>query len=438
MSKNTGYPKVMLVGRTNVGKSTLFNRLTNDVKSIVFDQDGVTRDHVHEIISWQDKTFDLVDTGGLPLKQQNDPILEQVRQRVLALLQEAQLLLFMVDAKNGINQEDRQIAKILHKTGVPVLLVLNKADSENFHEERNDFYSLGFKEFFFISAIHGRGIGKLLGVIADHVTNTAVEPEKPSYKVVIVGKPNVGKSSLLNLLLKDERAIVSSIAGTTREPITETISIHQNALHLTDTAGIRRKRTVDEPLESMMVKTSLKAMKDADIVLLVIDASAGTIADQELKLLFYAAEHKKSIITIFNKTDLLDENKRKNLDSVLELYHYFFKRIPQLWISCLEQKNIGRIREEINGIWLRAHQSFNSTMVNELVKESLAHKPMYKSSIQLKIFKIRHVDSRIPTFVLHVNHPKWFGPSQLGCIENILRDNYDLKGCPVQFAVKSI
>lgn len=438
MSKSTGYPKVMLVGRTNVGKSTLFNRFANEMRSIVFDQEGVTRDYVHEVVSWQDKTFDLVDTGGLPLKKQADPILEQVRLQVLDLFQEAEILLFVVDAKNGLVQEDHLISKILHKTGKKVFLVLNKVDSDTMNLDCTEFYKLGFTQQFPLSAIHGRGIANLLGAIADNVSSEKIEPEKPSYKVVIVGKPNVGKSSLLNLLLKEERAIVSEVAGTTREPITEAISIHQNTIHLTDTAGIRRKKAVDEPLETLMVKSSLRAVKDADIVLLVIDGSAGTIFDQELKLLFYAAEQRKSLIVIFNKSDLVDEAKKLSIETTIAEYHFFFKKVPQLWISCLDEKNIGKIREEINTVWLRSHQSFNSTEINELMKIQLSTRPMFHSSVALRVFKIRNVQARIPTFVLHVNYPLWFGPTQLGCIENILRANYDLKGCPVQFAVKKV
>jgi len=306
MSKITKYPKVIIAGRTNVGKSTLFNRFSKGTRAIVLHEEGVTRDYVSEIISWDNKKFELVDTGGISLKKKRnatDPILEQVRVKVLEMLSKAAIILFVCDAKNGLVQEDLQIAKVLHKTNKPVLLLLNKADNQAAYESNYpEFYKLGFKDILPISATHGTGMVDLLEKITEHVNAQAEEvvDEKPEYKVTILGKPNVGKSSLMNILARKDRSIVTEVAGTTREAISETIYSSQDLVKITDTAGVRRKSRVAQDLESLMVKSSLEAVRTSDIVMIMIDASTTKLTDQELKLLFYAYEQKKSILILLN------------------------------------------------------------------------------------------------------------------------------------------
>ncbi len=433
------YPKVLLVGRTNVGKSTLFNRLATDIESIAHKEAGVTRDYVSEVISWADKQFELIDTGGVSYKKQANPLLEKVRKKTLELFKQATFLLFVCDGKEGLTPEDQEIARILHKTKKPVLLLLNKCDSKKTAANFADFYALGFKDILPISGIHGKGIGTLLEKITQNVPTAITEEivEKPAYKIVILGKPNVGKSSLLNLLLKKERAIVHELAGTTREQISELICFAQDIIQVTDTAGVRRKGRISEELETLMVKSTLDAVRKSDIILLVVDASEQQLSDQELKLLFYAFEQKKSLILIFNKTDLINEEERKSLEYHLEEYEFILKKIPQLWISCKTKKKTEKVFKEIEKAWIRRNQEFYSIELNEIIKETLEKKPMFHKTILLKIFKISQIKAFIPTFTLRVNRPQWFGPTQLGFIENILRKKYDLKGCPVKFIVKT-
>lgn len=440
MNKSFDYPKVLLVGRTNVGKSTLFNRLTDSRKSIVFEREGVTRDYIHEIVTWNDKTFDLVDTGGLTFKKHDDVIWKRIQEKVMALLNSASVILFVCDAKNGLIEEDQIIAKILHKTKKPTFLLLNKADNHNsFEENMPEFYKLGFKSIIPVSAIHGTGVGTLLDSVVKALGDEQLGTvEEPAYKVVIIGKPNVGKSSLMNLLINQERSIVSDIAGTTREAVSEMLYHCSDLIELTDTAGVRRQARVSDDLETLMVKSSLQAIKDANIVIVMVDASEGKISDQELKLLFYAHEQKKMVIAVFNKTDLLNEYSRLLLDQSLKEYAFILNKIPQVSTSCITQKNVSKIFHEIQNVWKRCKQEFQSTDVNDRVKNELKTIPLYNKGQQLKLFKIRHVRAAIPTFVLHVNEPKWFGESELGCIENILRRNYDLRGCPIQFSVKEV
>lgn len=433
-------PVVALVGRMNVGKSTLFNRLIDNKKSLVFNRPGVTRDYISEIVTWQDKAFELIDTGGIPLKPaENDFISQAVKDRALSSIENADFILFVVDLKSGLVDEDRAIAKILHKSGKSVLLVLNKADNKASAEENTyDFLALGFEDMLSISAEHGMGIAQLLNKIVESIQMPEAVDIEPKYKIALIGRPNVGKSSLMNLLLKKERSIVSPVAGTTREAVSEKMVFHKEPIELIDTAGVRRSKKIDDSLEELMVQSSLRAVRDADIVVLVVDVSAGKIADQELKLLFYAYENKKGIVVVFNKTDLIDEEQRKAYEYDLQLYDFIFKKIEQVWISCVSKKNVYKVLDAVDNIWNRYNQEFKSSEIDRQLQESLIKKPLYSTNQLIKVFKIRYVKARVPTFILHVSEPKLFGESHLGFIENQLRSICDLKGCPIQLVLKKV
>lgn len=436
------YPKVAIVGRTNVGKSTLFNRLIKEKKSIVSPREGVTRDYLHDLVSYDNKTFDLLDTGGLPLAKQTDLILKEVEASVLSAISNADLILFVCDGKNGLVEQDRQISKILHKSKKTVFLLLNKEDNaSSFLEHEHEFLSLGFKDIFHLSALHGTGIVELLQAVTDKIGKLSpVEETEPSYGITILGKPNVGKSSLLNLLLKEQRAIVSEVAGTTREAISETISFHKEMITLTDTAGVRKKSKVEDDLEQEMVKSTFDAVRKADIILMMADSTDGQIADQDLKLMFYAFDEGKSIILLFNKTDILSDEKKHSLQYDMEKYDFFLSKIPTIWISCKSEKNIGKVFKEILKAQARRRQKFDQVKVNEIIKESLIRRPMYHKSQLLKIMNVKVVEKSVsgPTFILYVNHPEWFGPTQFGYLENQLRKNFDLLGCPVKLIPQKV
>jgi GTP-binding protein len=440
MSKKINYPKVIFVGRTNVGKSTLFNRLINKKKSIVFPTEGVTRDYVQETITWNDVTFELIDTGGYSFKRAQNDITKRVQEKVTDLLQSSDILLFVCDGKNGLVNEDKLIAKIIHKLKKPTALLINKADNTKALEENlSDFYALGFKTIITVSGIHSIGIRTLLDFITDTLgTQKEIKAQEIQHKIVIIGKPNVGKSSLMNLLARHERSIISPVPGTTREAISHPVFYCHDLIQLTDTPGVRKHAKVTEDLEELMVKSSLGAVREADTILVMIDASQGKISDQELKLLFYAYEQKKKILALFNKIDLLNEYTEKTLKSSCDEYKFILNKLSCLFVSCITQKNIPQIFNELKKIWALCSQEFNSSEVNEYVQEALKNKPFYHNRIQLKIFKIRNIKSQIPTFVLHVNYPEWFGQAQIGCIENILRTKYSLKGCPLQFHIRGV
>ena len=430
-------PKVVIVGRVNVGKSTLFNRLSTDVKSITLDYAGVTRDFIKDTVCWKDTCFELIDTGGISLRKTTDPIAEAVRQKALDLVKEAALVLFVCDGKVGVVPEDREISKLLHKMGKETFLVVNKIDTLLAKEQQYEFEKLGHKNIFSISAQHGTGTGELLNNMVDVLPKAEiVEDKKGVLRVVLLGKPNVGKSSLMNLLVQDERSIVSDIPGTTREPVSEKIKFYKGDIEITDTAGVRRKRAVKEEIETFMVKSSFRALQDANVVLLLVDASEGRLSDQELKLAFYAFENYKALIIIFNKFDLVDEYVKEKLDFELEPYKYFLKKVETANISCKTQKNVGRVLKKINEVFARYTQTFPDDDLTFLFKEALEKRPLFHKTNRLIVRSVKQIGTGPITLLLKVNVPTWFGQSQLAFFDNQMRRNFDLKGVPIKFVVR--
>jgi GTP-binding protein len=436
--KKVKLPQVVIVGRANVGKSTLFNRLSDNVKAITLDFIGVTRDFLKDSISWQGKDFDLVDTGGISLAKTTEPIAKQARDIALDMIDKADLVMFVVDGKAGLVSEDIEIGRLLHKHGKSVILVINKMDVTGVEEESYVFAPLGFFDEVVISAQHGKGVADLLELIVKRLPEPKlVEGAAPAYKVTLLGKPNVGKSSLMNLLLKKERAIVSAEPGTTREALTDRVTFYQEDIQISDTPGVRRKRAVTENLEGLMVHSTMQAVKDADIVLLLVDASEGELYDQVLKLAFYAFEKQhKALMILFNKNDLVDETTQASLDHSVEEYDYFFKRLVTRNISCKTEKNVGKLLSLINDLWLRHSQKFDQNTLTQLFKEAIIHKPMYHHKKLLTVFSVHQISTAPITIVIHANFPQWFGDSELGFFENIMRKKFDLQGVPLKFIVR--
>ena len=429
--------KVVIVGRVNVGKSTLFNRLSSDVKSITFDYPGVTRDFIKDDVCWQNKCFELIDTGGVSLKKTSDEILREVRQKALEVVKDSDIVLLVCDGKIGVVDEDRDISKLLHKLGKRVVLVANKIDSQLEEAKQYEFQKLGHKDIFSISAQHGRGIGELLDHIAEHIPETKkIDVKEDICKIVLLGKPNVGKSSLLNTLLNQERAIVSDVPGTTREPIHEKIRFFKGDIQITDTAGVRRKRSVKEELETFMVKTSFKALKGANVVLLLVDASVGRFSDQELKLAFYAFENHKALIILFNKYDLISDELKEQWKFNLAPYKYFMKKVETINISCKDGKNIGKVLKKVDAVWKRYSQTFSNEDLTLIFKEALQKKPLFHNTIPLAVRAVKQLATAPITLLIIANVPVWFGPSQLGFFDNILRKNFKLKGVPIKYLVR--
>lgn len=430
--------KVVVVGRTNVGKSTLFNRLAENVKSLTLDYEGVTRDFLTDTVNWNGVNFELVDSGGISLQKKQDFLDEHVRRIALDLVQQADLIMFVVDAQAGLLAEDRQLATYLHKTEKPVVLVVNKIDVRGAQETMYEFEQLGFKSTVYISAQHGTSIVDLLELLIARLPKkvTQAAEEEPKLVVTLLGKPNVGKSSLMNSLLNKDRMLVTDIPGTTREAVTEAIKFYQETILLTDTPGIRRKRSVEEPLEKMMVKSAFRAIDRSNVILLLIDGSSRTLADQELKLAFYTLEQGKALILLINKVDLVDQDDRALLEDQFSIYNHLFKKIPHLYISCKTRKNVGSILPLITEVWQRYTQKISDQEITTLFKNALEKTPLHHKTEPLILYQASQVSTGPITILLKVNQPQWFGESQLAFFENKLRSTYNLIGVPVVFVVR--
>jgi len=442
MSKKDYY-RVVLIGRTNVGKSTVFNRLASDAKSIVFDFHGVTRDIIKDVVTWQGKTFELIDTGGLSFAKTEDFLLQQTRSRAQAVLHEdlIAVVLFVCDGSVGLLPEDQAIARMLHKLKLNVILLINKTDTKSFLEHEHEFLQLGFSAMILISALHNRNTVEILESIVNAlpVHTPVVDSEGDVFRVVLLGKPNVGKSSLLNELLGKDRAIVSPVPGTTREAISESIRFYQQDIVLTDTAGVRKKKAVDDPLELLMTKSTLYAVKNASIVLLMVDAAQGILSDQELKLAFYSFEkEQKALIIIFNKQDLVvdDLYRKEQLAQDMDEYAFLMNRVETVSISCLTKQNIGLILPLVQKVKERLALQFSINDLTVLFKEALERKPLYKNGNRLILYRAQHIKSFPHIIALYVNNTIWFGKSQLTYFENIMRKTYQLKGVPLVFVVR--
>jgi GTPase len=432
-------PQVMIIGRVNVGKSTLFNRLSKRVKSITLDYEGVTRDFMREEVGWKEVLFDLIDTGGIHLKKSQDSLFEAIRKQVIELVYKADVILFMVDGTVGVLPEDRELATFVFKLNKPVVLVVNKIDSKQAQEHLYEFERLGFKNVVPLSAEHGKGISELLDSIAALLpAQVSHKPEeKPAYRVMMLGKPNVGKSSLMNALLQEERSIVSEVPGTTREAISEQITFYKEAIKITDVPGVRRKRAVTDELETLMVKSAFAALRKSDIVLLLIDGSSYTLVDQELKLAFYVfQEEYKALILLINKSDIMMEESEAGLKQSMEMYEHLLKKIPVLKISCKTGKNVGRIMPLVQKVWEKASRRFDDADLLRLFIEAAKKKPLYRNKLPLLVYRVRQVRTAPITIEMVVNESNWFGPAQISFFENILRSEYDMVGVPVKFIVK--
>lgn len=433
-------PKVVIIGRANVGKSTLFNRLSTTIKSLTLDFSGVTRDFIADVVSWQGFSFQLIDSGGISLKKAQDSLTEKVRQLAFKLIEQSDLILFVCDGKTGFLPEDREIYKMLQKSGKECVVVVNKIDATSTQEHLHEFQRLGSGHLVAVSAQHGTGSGELLELIVSLLEKKHIDhvPEKSKFNLVLLGKPNAGKSSLMNMLLEDERSIVAHEPGTTREPITEQLRFYKENIQLTDTPGIRRKRGVTETLETMMVKTSFKAVERANIVLLMIDGSEGQLSDQELKLSFYAFENNKALIFLFNKDDIMTDQNRSDLEREFDKYDYLLKKVPMLYISCKTGKNIGKILPLVSKVWERYNQKFSDQELTEVFKSALAKTPLYHKTSQLILRRAKQIKAAPLIFILIVNEPLWFGQSQLAFFENIMRKKYNLIGVPIKLIPRKV
>lgn len=427
---------VAIVGRPNVGKSTFFNRLLEQRKAIVDDVSGVTRDRQYGVADWNGKSFNIIDTGGFVPKSE-DVFEKEIGKQVMIAVEEANALLFMVDAATGITDLDQSMADVLRRTAKPVFLVVNKVDNHERLLEATEFYGLGFDNIFFLSSMSGSGTGELLDAVAALITEdmvAALEAEGAIPKFAIMGQPNVGKSSLLNALIGQERTIVSDIAGTTRDTIHTHYNLFQKEFVLIDTAGIRRKSKVHEDLEFYSVIRAIKAMDEADVCLLLLDAEKGITA-QDLSIYSLAIRKGKGLVLLVNKWDTMEKatNTARDYEAELKKRIAPFTDVPVIFISALEKLRIHKAIEVALEVYDNKSRKVPTSELNEVMLKAIgAYQPPVVRGNPIRIKYVTQLPTHVPSFAFFCNFPDDVKQPYKNYLENQLRQNFNFTGVPVR------
>jgi GTPase len=425
---------VAIVGRPNVGKSTLFNRLLEQRKAIVEDTPGVTRDRQYGMAEWNGKVFNVIDTGGF-VPDSIDIFEREIRKQVKIAMEEANCILFMVDVATGITNLDDAMADILRRSTKPVLVVVNKVDNNDRQLEASEFYSLGFENLYFISSISGSGTGDLLDAVTDLIKeDDAVDEGEGLPKFAIIGQPNVGKSSLLNALVGEERTIVSEIAGTTRDTIHTKYNLFQKEFMLIDTAGIRRKAKVHEDIEFYSVIRAIKALDEADVCLLLIDAEKG-IGAQDLNIFSLAVKKGKGIVVLVNKWDLVEKvtNTARDYEKNLKQRFAPFSDVPVLFISVIEKTRIHKAIETALEVYENRQRKVPTSKLNDVMLKAIEsyHPPVVRGT-PVRIKYITQLPTVVPSFAFFCNFPDDIKTPYKNYLENQLRENFKFTGVPLR------
>lgn len=422
---------IAIVGRPNVGKSTLFNRLIGERQSIVDDQSGVTRDRQYGQSHWNGKEFTVVDTGGF-VRDSNDVFEAAIRTQVEIAIEEATLIIFMVDVATGLTDLDDQVAQMLRRAKKPVLLAVNKVDNSTRLLEANEFWSLGFEETFFLSSATGSGTGDLLDAAVEHLSDEApARPELPH--LAIVGQPNAGKSSLVNALLGEERNIVTDVAGTTRDSINTHYNKFDKEFILIDTAGMRKKAKVHENLEFYSVMRAIKAIEESDVCILMIDAVMGVEA-QDLSIFRLAQKRNKGIVILMNKWDLIAKETNTARDIEQEVRRRFapFTDLPIIFVSATEKQRIMKAVDVALEVYANRSRRIPTSKLNDVMQEVMERNP--PPSQRGRYVKIKYVTQlplAYPAFAFFCNNPKHVRDSYKHFLENQLREHFDFTGVPM-------
>ncbi len=431
-----GKPIVAVVGRPNVGKSTLFNALAGQPISIVKDTPGVTRDRIYADVTWLDKSFTLIDTGGIE-PETNDIILSQMREQAEIAIETADVIMFIVDVKQGLVDSDAKVADMLRRSHKPVVLVVNKVDNfDKFMPDVYEFYNLGIGDPMPISAISKLGIGDMLDEVIKHFpedADTDEEDDRP--KIAIVGKPNVGKSSIINKLTGKNRVIVSDIAGTTRDAIDTTVKYDGKEYVFIDTAGLRRKNKIKEDLERYSIIRTVAAVERADIVIIVIDATEG-VTEQDAKIAGIAHERGKGIIVAVNKWDAVEKNDKTIYEHTNKIKDTlsFMPYAEILFISALTGQRLNKMFELIDAIIDSQNMRVPTGVLNEILTEAVAmQQPPSDKGKRLRIYYITQVSVKPPTFIMFVNDKELTHFSYTRYIENKIRESFGFRGTAIRF-----
>lgn len=427
-------PVVAIVGRPNVGKSTFFNRLIGEREAIVHDEFGVTRDRHYGICHWNGRDFQVVDTGGY-LPDNEDAFTAGVREQILLGIAEATVILFVVDVEMGIHALDDMVADLLRRQKKPVILVANKSDNQIRSLNASEFYQLGFEDLYAISSISGTGTGDLLDRIVEYLPEELdVEEEVETPRIAFIGRPNVGKSSMVNALLKTDRCIVTDVAGTTRDSIDTPFEYEGEPFVLVDTAGLRKRAKIKENIEFYSSIRTEKAIRECDVAVLILDATR-TFDDQDMKVLRLAEKFNKGIVILVNKWDLVEDKETHTWKQFEEM---IYKRIPQmdyipvLSVSAQSGQRVNKLMNLVKEVVEERKKKYSTNDLTEYVMKFIGERPLpMKRGRQLKIQYVSQVKSSPPVFKFFMNHPEDLPPNYRRFIENKLRDKYGFKGVPI-------
>ena len=428
-------PIVAVIGRPNVGKSTFVNRLAGDKQAIVYDQPGITRDRTYRPAFWQDRDFQIVDTGGLVFDDETE-FLPLIRQQAMAALVEASVAIFLVDGQFGLTEGDREIAEWFRRQSVPVLLAVNKCESvEMGMAQAAEFWELGLGNPYPISAIHGSGTGELLDDLITHLPPIDELVEDDETKVAIIGRPNVGKSSLLNALIGENRSIVSPISGTTRDAIDTTVQRGDKTYRLIDTAGIRRKKNVDYGAEFFSINRSFKAIRRSDVVLFVIDVLDG-VTEQDLKLAGRIIDEGRAVILVINKWDAVEKDTGTINEHKKEIMSrlYFMEWAQMIFVSAMTGQRVAKILDMVDVAAESHRRRVTTSVINEVIEEAVSwhSPPTSRQGKQGRIYYGTQVSSQPPTIALFVNDPKRFNDNYQRYVDRQFRDQLGFTGTPVK------
>lgn len=427
---------VAIVGSPNVGKSTIFNRIVGDRRAIVDDEAGITRDRLYATATWLKKTFTLIDTGGIEIA--NRPFQEQIRIQANIAIEEADIIIFVADGQVGVTSDDRMVAKMLHKVNKPIILAVNKIDNGLQASNASEFYSLGLGDPIPVSGSHGVGIGEILNKIVDSITDSKEEKIDNTLTFCLIGRPNVGKSSLTNAILSEERVIVSDISGTTRDSIDTPFRKDGKDYVVIDTAGLKKKGKIYEAIDKYSAIRALKAIERSEIVLLVIDGHQGII-EQDKHVIQYATDLHKAIIIVVNKWDIVDKdtNTMSSFTKNIRKEYKFLDYAPIVYLSALKRKRLDTLFEALNNVHEAYHTRIKTSLLNDVLQEAqvMNQAPDFNGG-RLKIYYATQVLTCPPTITLVVNDPEFMHFSYQRYLENRLRETFNFDGTPIKFSLK--
>ena len=427
---------VAIIGSPNVGKSTIFNRMIGERHAIVDDEAGITRDRLYGKCEWLGHKFFLIDTGGIEIA--NQPFQKQIRAQVEIAIDEADVIVFVVDGKVGVTADDRMVAKLLYKVNKPIILAVNKIDEGAQSADASDFYALGLGEPRVVSGSHGIGIGDILNEIVEHLPKGEDSVDDETVTFCMVGRPNVGKSSLVNAMLNIDRVIVSDISGTTRDSIDTPFKRGDKKYVVIDTAGLKKKGKIYESIDKYSAIRALKAIERSEIVLLVLDGKEG-ITEQDKHVIQYATDLHKAIIIVVNKYDLVDktETRISEMTKWIRQEYKFLDYAPVCFVSALKKQRIDTVFDTLDMIHEAYHTRIKTSLLNEVMQDAqvMNQAPDFNGG-RVKIMYASQVATAPPTIVLFVNNPEWMHFSYLRYIENRLRETFNFEGTPINIQLR--